>query len=162
MKARIIPAMPTQPFSIRLCNWGEARDEARRIRELVFVREQGVPLALEMDDQDAHCEHALAYAADGSTVATGRLLPDGHIGRMAVLKQWRGQGAGALVLQALMEQACHRGHASARLNAQTYAAGFYRRFGFEIAGAEFIEAGIPHVPMQRDFSAGRCENEVSV
>ena len=162
MEARIIPTMPAQTFSIRLCNWDEARAEARRIRELVFVREQGVSLALEMDDQDARCEHALAYAADGSTVATGRLLPDGHIGRMAVLKQWRGQGAGALVLQALVQQARHRGHAGARLNAQTYAAGFYRRFGFEVAGPEFIEAGIPHVPMQRDFSAGRGENEDSV
>jgi predicted GNAT family N-acyltransferase len=158
MKARIIPAMPAQTFSIRLCNWDEARAEARRIRALVFVREQGVPLELEWDGQDPGCEHVLAYAADGSAVATGRLLPDGHIGRMAVLKQWRGQGAGALVLQALVEQTRHRGHASARLNAQAYAAGFYRRFGFEIAGPEFIEAGIPHVPMQRDFSAGRDGN----
>jgi len=150
--------MPAQSFSIRLCNWDEARAEARRIRALVFVREQGVPLDLEWDGQDPGCEHALAYAADGSAVATGRLLPDGHIGRMAVLKQWRGQGVGALVLQALVEQARHRGHASVRLNAQTYAAGFYRRFGFEVSGAGFIEAGIPHVPMQRNFSAGRGGN----
>ncbi len=147
--------MPLQSFSIRLCNWDQARAEARRIRELVFVREQGVPLELEWDDQDPGCEHALAYAADGSVVGTGRLLPDGHIGRMAVLKEWRGKGAGALLLQALVEHARHRGHASARLNAQSYAAGFYRRFGFELAGPEFIEAGIPHVPMQRNFSAGR-------
>jgi len=150
--------MPAQTFSIRLCKWDEARAEARRIRALVFVREQGVPLALEMDDQDAHCDHALAYAADGSAVATGRLLPDGYIGRMAVLKQWRGQGVGALVLQALVEHARHRGHASVRLNAQTTAAGFYRRFGFAPVGPEFVEAGIAHVPMQRDFSASRGGN----
>jgi predicted GNAT family N-acyltransferase len=147
--------MPAQPFSIRLCTWDEARAEARRIRELVFVREQGVPPALEMDDQDAHCDHALAFAADGSAVATGRLLPDGHIGRMAVLKEWRGRGAGALVLQALVDRARERGHASARLNAQAYATGFYRRYGFEISGPEFIEAGIAHAPMQRDLSADR-------
>jgi predicted GNAT family N-acyltransferase len=152
MKARIIPAMPAQTFSIRLCNWDEARADARGIRELVFVREQGVPLALEMDDQDAYCDHALAYAEDGLAVGTGRLLPDGHIGRMAVVKEWRGQGVGALLLQALMEQARQRRHARVRLNAQAYAAGFYRRYGFEVSGSEFMEAGIPHVPMQRDLA----------
>jgi predicted GNAT family N-acyltransferase len=146
--------MPAPTFSIRLCNWDEARPEARRIRELVFVREQGVPLELEWDEQDPHCEHALAFAADGSAVGTGRLLPDGHIGRMAVLKEWRGKGVGTMLLQALMAQARQRGHASACLNAQTYATGFYRRFGFEVLGAEFMEAGIPHVAMQRDLASG--------
>jgi hypothetical protein len=144
--------MLAQSFSIRICNWDEARVEARRIRELVFVREQGVPLELEWDDQDERCDHALAYAADGSAVGTGRLLPDGHIGRMAVLKEWRGRGVGAVVLQALIEQARQRGHASARLNAQTYAAGFYRRFGFDVSGSEFMDAGIPHLPMRRELA----------
>jgi predicted GNAT family N-acyltransferase len=146
--------MPAQPFAIRLCNWDEARLEARRIREAVFVREQGVPFELEWDDQDPRCEHALAYAADGSAVATGRLLPDGYIGRMAVLKEWRRKGVGALLLQALVEHARQRRHARVRLNAQAYAAGFYRRYGFMVSGSGFIEAGIPHVPMQRDLANG--------
>ena len=60
--------MPEQSFSIRLCNWAEARPEARRIRELVFVREQGVPLELEWDEQDPRCDHALAYAADDLSI----------------------------------------------------------------------------------------------
>jgi predicted GNAT family N-acyltransferase len=144
--------MPAPSFSIRVCNWDQARPDARRIRELVFVREQGVPLALEMDEQDARCDHALAYAADGRAVGTGRLLPDGHIGRMAVLKEWRGKGVGALLLQALIEQARQRRHARVRLNAQAYAAGFYRRYGFEVSGPEFMEAGISHVPMQCDLA----------
>jgi len=144
--------MPAQIFTISLCNWNEARIEARQIREQVFVLEQGVPPALEMDDQDAACDHAIAYAEDGSAVGTGRLLPDGHIGRMAVLKEWRGKGAGALLLQSLVVQARERCHARVRLNAQTYAAGFYRRYGFEASGPEFMEAGIPHVPMQRDLA----------
>jgi predicted GNAT family N-acyltransferase len=146
--------MPTPSFSVRVCRWDEARAEARRIRELVFVREQGVPLALEMDDQDAHCDHALALTDDGRAVGTGRLLPDGHIGRMAVLKEWRAKGVGALLLQALIEQARQRGHARVCLNAQSYAAGFYRRYGFEVSGSEFMEAGIPHVAMQRDLTTG--------
>lgn len=143
--------MPAQSFSIRLGNWDETRAEARPIRELVFVREQGVPLELEMDDQDAHCDHALACAADGSAVGTGRLLPDGHIGRMAVLKPWRGRGVGALLLLALIEQARVRQHRRICLNSQVYATGFYRRCGFEVSGPEFMDAGIPHLPMQRDL-----------
>jgi len=147
--------MPTPPFSIRLCDWDQARPEARRIREQVFVLEQGVPLALEMDEQDAHCDHALAYAEDGGAIGTGRLLPDGHIGRMAVMKAWRGKGVGALLLQTLVERARQKHHACVRLNAQADAAGFYRRYGFEVAGAEFTEAGIPHVPMRRDLAGAR-------
>lgn len=152
MKARIIPAMSAQSFSVRLCSWDEARPEARRIRELVFVREQGVPLELEWDEQDTRCEHALAYNAADEAVGTGRLLPDGHIGRMAVLKEWRGKGVGAVLLLALVEQARERRHARVRLNAQISAAGFYRRYGFEVSGPEFMEASIPHVPMQRDLT----------
>ena len=144
--------MPALSFSVQLCDWNEARLEAGRIRELVFVREQGVPPELEMDEQDAYCDHALAYAAGARAVGTGRLLPDGHIGRMAVLQAGRGKGVGALLLQALVDQARRRGHPAARLNAQVYAAGFYRRYGFEATGPEFIEAGIPHVAMQRDLT----------
>jgi predicted GNAT family N-acyltransferase len=150
--------MPAPSFSIRICNWDEARDQARRIREEVFVHEQGVPLEIEYDDRDAHCEHALVHANDGQTIGTARLLPDGHIGRMAVLKAWRGYGVGALLLRALVEQARNCGHATARLNAQVHAAGFYRRCGFEASGPEFIEAGIPHVAMQRDLRRARGEN----
>jgi len=79
--------MPAQSFTIRICNWDEARAEACRIRELVFVREQGVPLQVEWDEHDPHCGHALAHAADGRAVGTARLLPDAHIGRMAVSKE---------------------------------------------------------------------------
>lgn len=144
--------MPSPPISIRLCNWDEAQVDARRIREAVFVREQGVPPTLEMDGEDAHCDHALAVTEEGKAVGTGRLLPDGHIGRMAVLKEWRGMGVGAQLLQALVEQARRRRHACVRLNAQAYATGFYRRYGFEVSGPEFMEAGIPHLAMQRDLS----------
>jgi predicted GNAT family N-acyltransferase len=144
--------MPAPNFSVRLCDWSMARADAQRIRETVFVREQGVPLELEMDDRDARCDHALAYDQDGTPIGTGRLLPDGHIGRMAVLRAWRGKGAGALLLQALLTQAARRGHASVRLNAQLAAVGFYRRCGFAATGSQFMEAGIAHVAMERELS----------
>ena len=77
-------------LKIELLDWQAAQREAKRIRFKVFVEEQGVPRELEMDENDAQSLHALAYA-DGRAIGTGRLLPDGHIGRMAVLKEWRGR-----------------------------------------------------------------------
>jgi predicted GNAT family N-acyltransferase len=78
-----------------------------------------------------------------------RLLPDGHIGRMAVLKSARGTGVGAKVLDALTAQAGRLGYTELVLSAQTHAAPFYARAGFEPVGDEFEEAGIPHVEMRK-------------
>ena len=134
---------------VRILPWSDARTEAQRIRETVFVAEQGVPREIELDDWDHRCEHALAFDAEGRAIGTGRLLPDGHIGRMAVLREVRGQGVGGLVLEALIERARARGMARTALNAQTHAVPFYARFGFAVVGDEFMEAGIPHVAMER-------------
>src|SRR3989442_4119237 len=88
-------------LEIRLLDWPAAQAEAQRIRFIVFVEEQRVPPELEMDEHDAHCIHALAFA-EGRPVGTGRLLPDGHIGRMAGLKNWRGRVARRALLLALV------------------------------------------------------------
>lgn len=119
------------------------------MRFAVFVEEQGVPPEIELDEWDAASDHALAIDETGRTIATGRLLADGHVGRMAVLREWRGRGVGAAVLEALLARARDRGMKRAVLNAQTHAQGFYARFGFTRIGAEFMEAGIPHVSMER-------------
>jgi len=136
-------------IDIELMGWDKARDGASRIRFAVFVEEQGVPAEIEMDAHDAVCIHALARTANGEAVATGRLLPDGHIGRMAVLKPWRGKGAGGRVLEALLERARQRGDPVAVLSAQTHAIAFYRRYGFVETGSVYEEAGIPHQDMRR-------------
>ncbi|MHC2334793.1 GNAT family N-acetyltransferase [Bradyrhizobium sp. USDA 4454] len=142
--------------SVLICAWEEAREQSRAIRTSVFVEEQGVPVELEWDDMDAASWHALAFAEDGAPVATGRLLPDGHIGRMAVLKTARGIGVGARVLDALMAKAAELGYPELILNAQTHAEPFYARVGFERVGLEFEEAGIPHIEMRkRVVGAGR-------
>src|SRR5216117_3712789 len=73
-------------------------------------------------------------------IGTARLLPDGRIGRMAVLVEWRGQGVGAALLEALLALAHERSMPCVMLHAQTHAAGFYRRFGFNERGGEFLEA----------------------
>lgn len=133
---------------IELLDWTAARAESSRIRTAVFVEEQGVPMAIEMDDKDAACTHAIAYD-DGRAVGTGRLLPDGHIGRMAVLKQNRGAGVGGAILDRLVEEAHRRGIKEVALAAQTHALGFYRKHGFHETGPVFEEAGIPHQDMRR-------------
>ena len=133
---------------IELMDWNTARAEASRIRLAVFVEEQRVPPEIEMDDKDAACVHALAYA-QGRAVGTGRLLPDGHIGRMAVLKENRSLGVGSAILERLVEEARRRGMQQVVLSAQTHALGFYRRHGFMAAGEVFEEAGIPHQEMRR-------------
>jgi len=133
---------------IELMNWHAARAEASRIRLTVFVEEQRVPREIEMDDNDAACVHALAYAG-GKAVGTGRLLPDGHIGRMAVLRENRSLGVGSAILERLVEEARRRGLRAVVLSAQMHALEFYRRHGFEPEGEAYVEAGIPHQAMRR-------------
>jgi predicted GNAT family N-acyltransferase len=137
---------------IELMDWGAARREASRIRTTVFVEEQRVPPEIEMDQYDAACVHALAYA-QGRAVGTGRLLPDGHIGRMAVLKENRSLGVGGAILERLVAEARRRGLPQVVLSAQTHALGFYRRHGFREVGKVFEEAGIKHQEMRRALNS---------
>lgn len=134
---------------IELMDWEKARAEATRIRFAVFVEEQHVPAKIEMDEMDAQCVHALAYSQEGKVVATGRLLPDGHIGRMAVLKERRGRGIGGAILERLIAAARERGDPEVVLSAQTHALEFYRRQGFIEEGDVYEEAGIPHQVMRK-------------
>jgi predicted GNAT family N-acyltransferase len=133
---------------IELMSWDKARALASPIRFTVFVEEQGVPREIELDEQDAVSIHAIVFE-QGKPVATGRLLPDGHIGRMAVLKDWRDRGIGALMLAALMNRAKERGDAEVVLSAQVQAVPFYRAHGFRAEGEEYLEAGIRHQAMKR-------------
>jgi predicted GNAT family N-acyltransferase len=135
-------------LSIELLPWQSARAHAAPIRFSVFVAEQGVPPDIELDDMDERSLHAVAFI-DLTAVATGRLLPDGHIGRMAVLKAWRGRGIGGQILARLMERAAARGDREVVLSAQVHATPFYRAHGFVEEGAEYLEAGIAHRTMRR-------------
>lgn len=132
--------------------WSEAEPLVMPVREAVFVQEQGVPPELERDAFDAASRHAIALAAGGDVVGTGRLLPDGHIGRMAVSRDWRGRGVGGRVLQALIAEAGSRGIAEVVLNAQLTADGFYRAHGFVAEGDIFMEAGIAHRTMRKSLA----------
>jgi len=140
-------------YQVNLGDWARLRNRARPLRQQVFVLEQGVPQEMEWDEFDPDSRHALALDMRGNAVGTGRLLPDGHIGRMAVLSEWRSKGVGAELLRQLMDLARSQGMRRLALNAQTHAAPFYARFGFARESEEFIEAGIPHITMAQTLPA---------
>jgi len=136
-------------LAVRVVDWPAAAPRVMPLRAQVFVVEQGVPAALERDAFDAVSRHALAETPDGTVVGTGRLLPDGRIGRMAVAAAWRKRGIGAQLLAALIEEATARGLREVVLHAQLAAVAFYLRHGFVAEGAVFSEAGIAHQAMRR-------------
>lgn len=142
--------MSSSPYTTHLVTWQASESQLRTVRTAVFIHEQCVPAELEWDGEDPHAIHALATELSGNPIGTGRLLLHGelaHLGRMAVLPAWRGQGVGASLLLCLLDEARQHGASSVFLNAQTSAVAFYERFNFVREGAEFLDAGIPHYRM---------------
>ncbi len=133
---------------VKTASWPDDAATLKAIRFEVFVTEQGVPAESEIDDNDPRSLHAIAWS-DGQAAACGRLLPDGHIGRMAVRQPFRGQGVGALVLEHLIGRARQRGDREVVLSAQTHAVGFYEKFGFIAEGSEYLDCDIPHLDMRK-------------
>lgn len=133
---------------VRVADWQKENAELRRIRESVFIAEQAVPPELEWDSDDASAVHFLAFEGD-FPIGTARLLPDGHIGRVSVLRDWRGLKVGDALMRAALAEAERLGLIEQMLSAQVHATPFYERLGFEIVSSEYLEAGIPHVDMVR-------------
>ena len=132
--------------------WDKAQPDAAPLRFAIFVGEQNVPPGIELDEMDEKSLHALAFDEAGRPIGTGRLLPDGRIGRMAVVKEWRRRGVGADLLEALVEEARRRGFREVKLSAQLQAAEFYRVHGFVAEGKVYEEAGILHQAMRRSLA----------
>jgi predicted GNAT family N-acyltransferase len=134
-------------FTVSLLCWHDGEPLLRSVREAVFIREQGVPAELEWDEFDEGCRHALAISLRGEAVGCGRILPNGHIGRIAVIQQWRKQKVGTTIMEALLDYARAHDYKQVDVDAQTQALPFYRGFGFVEQGEEFIDAGLPHIKM---------------
>ena len=134
---------------IERANWSSSveRDAMIAIRHEVFVVEQEVPIALELDGADSECLHLLALDSEGRAIGTARMQPDGHIGRIAVVEPWRRRGVGSRLVEVLVESAREAGLTSVDLDAQVHALGFYQKLGFEPRGDVFMEAGISHQTM---------------
>lgn len=129
---------------------GEDYPLSREIREEVFVKEQEYPIELEFDEADENCWH-LVLTDNEKAIATARLLKlsEGVFkpGRIAVLKEYRGKNIGAELLTLIIEKAKEMGAKELHIGAQTYAVGFYEKFGFKTTGEEYMDEHIPHIDM---------------
>ncbi len=132
---------------IKIVTGLENAPEAADIRREVFMEEQG--FKSEFDELDKTSVHAVLYI-DGCPSATGRLFKGRsgwHIGRVAVRKEARGKGLGALIMQALEEKAASLGADYIKLSAQVRAEGFYERLGYKAEGEEYFDEHCPHISM---------------
>lgn len=147
------------PRDLRKVTWKDACQALSAVRTEVFVKEQNVPVELEMDDADAmdDTHHWLMTNSEGEPIATARMLASGKIGRVAVLKAYRGQHIGNLLMGAIIRFAGESGFMSVYLDSQNSAISFYQKLGFVVEGDEFMDAGIPHhrmtLALSRYFSS---------
>jgi predicted GNAT family N-acyltransferase len=107
-----------------------------------------VPAELEWDGLDGLCHHALALSANGDAIGCGRITADGHIGRVAVLPEWRGKKIGSAMLELLVDYARSQHIEFVELNSQVQVVSLYNKFGFEVEGEVFLDANIPHLKMK--------------
>lgn len=138
----------SNPFSVSLVNWHDGEPLLRAVREAVFIREQAIPPELEWDGVDDQCRHALVLSSQGEAIGCGRIMANGHIGRIAVLPKWRKQKVGTAIVEALLDYARANDYAQVDVDAQTYAVPFYRSFEFNEEGEVFLDAGLPHIKMR--------------
>ena len=141
------------PLEVIIAKTSAERETCFEIRKAVFVAEQAVPLELELDEYDASAIHFLMRDSETQKpLATARLLNKSglaKIGRVAVLRELRGQGFGMALMQAVLDEARRLGFTESILDSQTYAVPFYERLGFVAEGEEFDDAGIAHLLMRK-------------
>lgn len=141
---------------IEIGEWALMQAPAQSVRTAVFVLEQGIAPEDEWDAEDATALHAVLFDVNGQALGNARLLQPSatvaKVGRMAVLKDARGNGYGARLLQALIRCARQRRHKEVRLSAQRKAESFYAAHGFVAVGEPFDEVGIPHMEMRLSLS----------
>jgi len=133
---------------INIVDYNTHYKEIKEIREEVFIKEQKVPKNLEWDGLDPEAKHALVKNKD-NLIGTGRIFSDGHIGRIAVMKSYRGRGIGKKIISKLVETAKNEGLHEVWLSSQCTAVGFYKKIGFSEFGDIFQEAGINHIKMKK-------------
>ncbi|MGL5144365.1 MAG: GNAT family N-acetyltransferase [Acinetobacter junii] len=128
-------------------HWDKLEQDAKFIRKQVFIIEQNIPEEEEWDDQDMISDHFVVYDQD-QPIATARLLQNNSVGRVAVLKAYRGQGVGRMIMLEIIRQAHQQDRTFLQLSSQVHAISFYEKLGFSIQGDAYDECGIPHIKMQ--------------
>ena len=141
--------MTISDFRVEPADYQVDFKDLRAVREPVFVIEQNVPIEEEWDALDPLCHHVIARDLNHIPIGTGRLTPEHKIGRMAVLKEWRGNEVGAALLQALIDKARELNWPEVSLNSQVSALGFYEKYGYKIKGDAFTEVNIKHHVMEK-------------
>lgn len=134
-------------IKIKMVDFKTHFKELKKIRTLVFIEEQNVPEILEWDEFDKESLHFLAYY-NSKPVGTARLIPDGHIGRMAILKEFRNRKIGKNMLKYILNIAKSKSIIKIELSAQEHAIGFYKKQGFDVISDVYLDAGIPHYDMK--------------
>ena len=138
-------------FKIRAGRWDELQNDAKLIREQVFIQEQQIAVEDEWDAEDAVSLHFVVYDQD-QPIATARLLQNNSVGRVAVLKSHRGTGIGKLLMQQIIQQAKHEQREFLKLSSQVHAMQFYAGLGFKVEGEQYLDCGIPHIDMRLLFT----------
>jgi predicted GNAT family N-acyltransferase len=136
--------------TIEQVTWKKAENALRAVRTPVFIEEQFVTPEFEWDDIDANAVHLLV-TFENQPIACLRIIDYQKIGRMAVLKHWRGLGLGTALLTEAIDICKKNGSKSIRLSAQTHAVHFYQNAGFKQISGEYCDVQIPHVDMQLDL-----------
>ena len=134
-------------YRVQSGHWDKLEQDAKFIRKQVFIIEQNIPEEEEWDDQDMISDHFVVYDQD-QPIATARLLQNNSVGRVAVLKAYRGQGIGRMIMLEVIRQAHQQDRKFLQLSSQVHAISFYEKLGFSIQGDAYDECGIPHIKMQ--------------
>lgn len=136
-------------FNLSIVEFSGVNEESiRSIRTKVFAEEQEVDPAIDFDGQDSVACHVLV-SLDNNLCGTGRMLKDGHIGRIAVLADFRGKGLGKDIVNSLVEVAKKNNYPRVYLGAQKHAVPFYEKLGFSPYGEKYVEANIEHIHMEK-------------
>lgn len=133
-------------YRIKQGCWEQLQQDAKLIRTQVFICEQGITEADEWDDQDVISQHFVIYDQD-QPIATARLLENNSVGRVAVLKAYRGQGLGQMIMLEIISYAQKQRRSVLTLSSQVHAISFYEKLGFTVQGDSYDECGIPHIEM---------------
>ncbi len=138
-------------YQVKHGRWDQLQQDAKLIRTQVFICEQGITEADEWDDQDVISQHFVIYDQD-QPIATARLLQNHSVGRVAVVKAYRGQGLGQMIMLEIISYAQKQDLSILTLSSQVHAISFYEKLGFTVQGNPYDECGISHIEMTMNLN----------
>jgi len=143
--------MNVNTLEVKIVNSEKEQEEAFAVRRKVFVEEQHVPEEEEIDHLESESTHFILYCNENPAGAGRFRIVDGYgkVERICILKEYRGTGAGKVIMEKIQSFAHEKGLNKLKLNAQTHAIPFYSKLGYEVVSEEFLDAGIPHKTMAK-------------